>query len=1131
MRMLRSFFSGNAKAARLAKEIEILRKSPLLDPVWYRQTYIDLRDTPIDVARHYLEHGADERRNPHPLFDTSFYLEQNPDVVASGMNPLVHYILYGAAEGRKPNAFSDPASNAEVGANDVNPSEHLADVVPSSAPLVGAESDYTFRDLVISSGLFDGRWYLERYPDVGAAKWDPLEHFIIHGAAEFRDPNPIFDGEYYANRHPTYHTVCASPFEHYLRVSKSSGHEISTNVYTRWQRRYDVLHFEDVKSISSHLSTLHLKPLRILHVFDEAACKWASAIINSWKSLLHSDWSATIYFSVGVSDAEKSSVIELARKEHNIVAVSRILPATFDISEEDYFLLLFGPVLLREHSTYMLLQSATRLSVDAVYCDHDHVVGSGDYVDPVFKPRFSPEYLRNSCYIGPCILLRGRLLSKLNLKNLDAILLDEPARTIVELLSKAQRDKVAHVPFVLYHLSVPFSSATVQRPSLERHWPTVTVIIPTRDKIDFLRPCVESLILKTEYPRDRWTILIVDNNSIQPDTKVYLDSVAREKNVSVIFDDMLFNFSKLNNLAAANSGDSILVFLNNDTTLVAGDWLKVMVEHCLQPDVGAVGAKLLFEDGSVQHGGTVVGGASGMVEHLLSGMNPQSVAPTDFTRELSAVTGACLAISRQVFESIGGFDPILQIAFGDVALCLTCLKKGYRNIYVAKTLFYHFESKTRGYDDTSEKVDKFYREASYTRERFKEFFQNDPYYSPNLSVQRSGEIAFPPRVAKPWLSFGAARKKILMLSVIHDLGYGVPVVLQLQAAVFIERGWDVFVGGPRGRNELAYPGCHRVYLSAPEKAVSFAFENNIDCVVAHTPPFFSVTRWIGPHIPVFFYDYGEPNPEFFADPTYLKGILREKRFCAPLAAGIFAISETVKSQSLNKNAKVVGLGNSHLGVWSEKMKAIREKGRAARNWNGKFVILNVCRFAKIERSYKGLDKYIEIMVEFPYMFPELSEAVVFALAGNSSPEDVVEMEARGLQVMPNVSNEELLELYACVDLYMNFSKWEGYNLGIGQALAMGLPVIASDIEAHREFPIFTSNSVQNVLKKVSEIVLSADVDSNSRTATIFDWKPKLEEFVDEVETNLRIRSAASRNGEPRHPPFSSDRSLQHFSPQ
>jgi len=330
-------------------------------------------------------------------------------------------------------------------------------------------------------------------------------------------------------------------------------------------------------------------------------------------------------------------------------------------------------------------------------------------------------------------------------------------------------------------------------------------------------------------------------------------------------------------------------------------------------------------------------------------------------------------------------------------------------------------------------------------------------------------------------------------------------VIQQQARRLVELGYEVIIAGPSSEREFAFPGCERVVLESSRQAAVHAFEADVSLVIAHTPPFFELPVLLGRHIPLLAYDYGEPAAEFFPEPTrsYLLNVGIQKRLAAPLTTAIATISQAVKDETLNPDARVVGLANSHLPAWSEAMRGRRDEARRRLGWEGRFVVLTVCRFHENERAYKGLDKVAAVLREFPYLHPGRAGDVIFALAGAGSPEDVGSVAELGFSVHPNVPDEVLTDLYAAADGYMSFSRWEGYNLGISQALAMGLPVAASDIPAHREFPVFTSNSTLLVCDWLArEVERGTDRD---RRAIVVDWATHTDRFVALVESVLARR--------------------------
>jgi hypothetical protein len=224
-----------------------------------------------------------------------------------------------------------------------------------------------------------------------------------------------------------------------------------------------------------------------------------------------------------------------------------------------------------------------------------------------------------------------------------------------------------------------------------------------------------------------------------------------------------------------------------------------------------------------------------------------------------------MAIRRALFEKLGGFNENLAIAFNDTDLCLRALEAGYRNIYLSDALVIHYESRTRGLDDTPEKIATSRHEAELTRTRHARFFKCDPYYNPNLSVDRLYELAFPPRRTKPWRDHARSggKLRILFLSSAHS--DGVSRIMDMQAKHLVSAGHEVFVGGPRSDAESASADCRRVELALPQDSASFAVEDDIDCVIAHEWPFFSVARWTGEWPKVICCDHGPLPREIFED--------------------------------------------------------------------------------------------------------------------------------------------------------------------------------------------------------------------------------------------------------------------------
>jgi GT2 family glycosyltransferase len=290
----------------------------------------------------------------------------------------------------------------------------------------------------------------------------------------------------------------------------------------------------------------------------------------------------------------------------------------------------------------------------------------------------------------------------------------------------------------------------VRRPSPDPAVP-VTLIVPTRDGYGLLRQCVESLARTTYTNRE---LIVVDNQSSDPRTLDYLRELRESGAARVLPFDRPFNYSALNNLAVREANGQVICLLNNDVEVIAPDWLSEMVAHALRPEVGAVGAKLRYPDGSLQHAGVVVGlgGVAGHGQRSLPRDAPGYQWQAQVTRNVSAVTAACLAIRKEVYLAVAGLDERLAVAFNDVDFCLRLREAGYLNVWTPYAELYHHESKTRGTDDTPEKKARFRSEFALMKQRWGARLSDDPFYSPNLTVETEDfSLAWPPRVRKPWL--------------------------------------------------------------------------------------------------------------------------------------------------------------------------------------------------------------------------------------------------------------------------------------------------------------------------------------------------------------------------------------------
>ncbi|GAB0120165.1 glycosyltransferase [Acidisoma sp. 7E03] len=878
---------------------------------------------------------------------------------------------------------------------------------------------------------------------------------------------------------------------------------VDAAAYRDWLDRYDISKNDHEQAATSHHAKLALPELLVLAVVGRDDVASIEHMLASWRGAIHADWQGAI---VASSDLDTSELQWLQAAAGEIPVITLASEVEKIRSRFRFVLLTFGSVLLNKFSTYMFLQAATTTGAAIVYSDHDLSSAGSEREAPCFKPQFSPQYLTSYNYVGDCLLISEE--AEWDCKETETLMhpaLSERDDWIRRLMLRTWgRDKlIEHLPFILFHLRknpCRMHKKTTDKGSAS----TVSIILRKLTGLEELRICLDGILENTSYEEARVEIVVVDNGSNPPELVEFLNEIESRPNLLIVRPNPSSGVAAINAAARDVARGDVLVFLDGDANVIDPEWLAKIASIAQMRGVGAVGSKVLSPDGALKQAGSVAGGI-GTAGPLLHTMQPAIASLQDHTREMSLPLGACLAIRREIFLELGGFDQVLITSWGDIKLCLSALSANLRNIYIADALLSQ-RPPGESLTETREIALRGFSEADYTCRRFRNYFYDDPFYNPNKSLQRVGALAEPPRVRMPWLQSASSASRILMLSLVYKVGYGVPVVMQQHAKKLVESGYEVVIGGPAADEELSFPGCVRVNLTSAEEAAAYAFRNGVALIVSHTPPFFEVSLLVGSHIPVLAHDHGEPPVHLFQGPTrdYLVRVGDEKRRAAVLAAAISVISQSVKEETLYQDAIVVENANSHLAVWSETYRSDRDRLREKRGWKGKFVVLTVCRFHEGERAYKGLDKIAEILREFPYLYPNLSPKVEWVLAGAGTAEDVKQVEALGFKVYPNVSNATLADLYKMADAYMSFSKWEGYNLGIGQALAMGLPVLASDIPAHREFGIKTTHSVLIGCEWLADQVKRSEVcQPVPRMAKVTDWNVSAAAFVKVVEDTLQ----------------------------
>lgn len=267
--------------------------------------------------------------------------------------------------------------------------------------------------------------------------------------------------------------------------------------------------------------------------------------------------------------------------------------------------------------------------------------------------------------------------------------------------------------------------------------PLVSLIIPTYNGKELVKACIESILEKTTYKN--YEILLVDNNSDDPECLAYFDELDKHPKVRLLKYPHPFNYSAINNFAVKQANGEVVGLVNNDIEVISPQWLEYMAGHAIRDDIGCVGAKLLYSDDRIQHAGVVLGygGGAGHAHKYFPRYHPGYMNRLIATQNYSAVTAACLLVKKSKYEEVGGLnEKDLHVAFNDVDFCLKVLETGVRNVYCAEAELYHHESVSRGLDISEEKAARFNRELTYLRTKWKKYIDHDPAYNPNLTLKR-----------------------------------------------------------------------------------------------------------------------------------------------------------------------------------------------------------------------------------------------------------------------------------------------------------------------------------------------------------------------------------------------------------
>jgi len=658
-------------------------------------------------------------------FDSAFYLAEHDDVRESGVDAFAHFRAFGRSEGR------------------------------------------TYR-------VFDHVWYLASNPDVRATGKNALDHYNEYGAAEGRRAR-------------------------YITSTFTLGGNGRSD-YAKWLVEHAPLLEAAARSSAQTTSGPLISVIMATYNTPETFLR---ECVGSLQAQTYLSWELCIADDASTDAGVVKVLTELSLSDARIRFVRRPVNGHISAATNDALKLATGDfVAFVDHDDLLepdaLSAVASLLSsnpeLDIVYTDEDKVNGQGERYDPYFKPDYNYELLLAQNYFNHLtVMRREKVLAVGGLREGYEGAQDHDL--VLRMIQSARPEHIAHIPRVLYHWRAAAGSTALAgnaktyamvagRAAVQDHLdklgvratvdmapggcghyrvrydlaappPRVTVIIPTRDRADILSVCLDSLLTRTTYRN--FDVIIVDNGSSERATFDLFRAQPQDR-VSIVQVNEPFNFSRLNNIAAAYAQGDVLCFLNNDIEVKSSDWMEEMLGFALQPDVGCVGARLWYPDMTLQHGGVIlgIGGVAGHAHKHFERNAHGYFCRAAHHQSFSAVTAACLMIRRPIFEAVGGLDEGLAVAFNDVDFCLRVRSAGYRNVWTPYAELIHHESASRGLELTPEQRKRFEGEVNYMLRRWGDVLDNDPAYSPNLTLTYEDfSYAWPPRIATADQASGA----------------------------------------------------------------------------------------------------------------------------------------------------------------------------------------------------------------------------------------------------------------------------------------------------------------------------------------------------------------------------------------
>ncbi len=512
--------------------------------------------------------------------------------------------------------------------------------------------------------------------------------------------------------------------------------------------------------------------------------KYLRALVKSLQNQTYGNWELCLSDGSGAQSPIAQLLEDLMKEESRIRVVSHEIPlqisentnAAIEIATGDFIAFADHDDELTAHALFECVKALNENpDLEVIYSDEDKMTMDGKkFFQPHFKPDFNMDLLCSQNYICHLFVAKRELLDKVGLlrKEFDG---SQDYDFILRCVEAVTADKIYHIPKILYHWRC-HEDSTAENPesklyafdagtrAVQAHYdrmeipanvtkgeylgiyrtkflwdtkPLISILIPNKDHVEDLQRCIESIEEKSSYKN--YEIIIIENNSTEKETFSYYKQLETSNaNVRVVYWKGIFNYSAINNFGAQFANGEYLLLLNNDTQILNEDCIEEMLGYCMREDVGAVGARLYYEDNTIQHAGVIVG-MGGIAGHCFvqksrgfSGYFHRIICAQNY----SAVTAACMLVKKSAFEAVKGLDEDLAVAFNDIDFCLRLRQAGYLLVYNPYAELYHYESKSRGLDDTPEKMARFQKETMLFEKRWGKILEKgDPYYNPNLTLE------------------------------------------------------------------------------------------------------------------------------------------------------------------------------------------------------------------------------------------------------------------------------------------------------------------------------------------------------------------------------------------------------------